>query len=190
MAFEEYPEYPKIILHIDDDQDDRYLVRHAINNIDPSIILREAQDGRKAIDFLSQAKLFGDLPCMIILDINMPVMDGYDTYKEISKDDVLSAIPIVIFTTSRNSEELNYWKQKNIEVVSKPASFDEFTNSIKRVLGFFSSTFKKISVLVKCLYAVLLYHRLLTFLFRLLWVLACTIHSRPLKFPIREKSIK
>jgi CheY-like chemotaxis protein len=97
---EEYRGYPKIVLHIDDDQDDRYLVGKAINNIDPSIIVREAQDGMKAIEFLNQAKLFGDLPCLIILDINMPIMNGYDTYNEISKDNDLAAIPIVIFTTS------------------------------------------------------------------------------------------
>ncbi|MFL5746669.1 MAG: response regulator [Niastella sp.] len=135
---EEHTEYPKIILHIDDDLDDRYLVRKALNNIDPSIVLREAQDGKKAIDFLQQAKLFGDLPCLIILDINMPVMDGYDTFREIKKDDVLSTIPIVIFTTSRDSKELNYWRDNNIEIVSKPASFDEFTMSVKSILGYFS----------------------------------------------------
>jgi CheY-like chemotaxis protein len=138
IKFEESPKFPKIILHIDDDQDDRYLVGQAIKNIDPSIILREAQDGKKAINFLNQAKLFGDLPCLIILDINMPIMDGYDTYKEISKDDVLSSIPIVIFTTSHHSNELSYWKNNNIEIVSKPASFEEFTNSVRRILGYFS----------------------------------------------------
>jgi CheY-like chemotaxis protein len=139
IIFEEQYEYPKLILHIDDDQDDRYLVRQAINSIDPSIILREAQDGKKAIDFLQQAKLFGDLPSLIILDINMPVMNGYDTFKEISKDEELSLIPIVIFTTSHNNNELNYWKDKNIATISKPASFDEFTNSVERILGCFTS---------------------------------------------------
>jgi CheY-like chemotaxis protein len=143
IPIEAFTVYPKIVLHIDDDQDDRYLVRQAINNIDSSIILREAQDGRKAIDFLHQAKLFGDLPCLIILDINMPIMNGYDTFKEISKDEVLSAIPVVIFTTSRNSNELNYWKDKNIETVSKPATFEEFTHCIKRILGAFSPTLRK-----------------------------------------------
>ncbi|AEV99632.1 hypothetical protein A4D02_27780 [Niastella koreensis] len=135
---DEHTKYPKIILHIDDDQDDRYLVRKVIDNIDPSIVLREAQDGKKAIDFLNQARLFGDLPCLIILDLNMPVMDGYDTYKGISKDEVFSSIPIVIFTTSRDENELKYWEDKNIEIVSKPASFEEFTMSVKRILGYFS----------------------------------------------------
>jgi two-component system response regulator len=140
IIFEKLPEDPKLILHIDDDQDDRDLVRQAMASIDPSIILREAKDGKKAIDFLHQAKLFGDLPRLIILDINMPVMDGYDTFKEISKDDKLSLIPIVVFTTSCNENELNFWKEKNIAVIAKPASFTEFTNSIEKILGYFPST--------------------------------------------------
>lgn len=135
--------YPKIILHIDDDQDDRFLVKQAITSIDKSIILREAHDGRKAIEFLNQAKLFGDLPSMIILDINMPVMDGYDTYKEINKDPVLSIIPIVIFTTSSDNKELQYWKERNIVIVTKPASFDEFTISVKKLLVHSNPTVKK-----------------------------------------------
>jgi CheY-like chemotaxis protein len=139
VAFEEFSEYPKIVLHIDDDQDDRFLVKLVINNINSSIIIREAQDGKKAMDFLFQAKLFGDLPCLIILDINMPVMNGYDTYKQICNDEVLSSIPIVIFTTSRNSNELSYWNENNITIVTKPASFDEFTISVKKILGEFSS---------------------------------------------------
>ena len=128
--------YPKIILHIDDDPDDRYLVKHAIAKIDPSIILREAQNGKKAIDFLNQARLFGDLPDLIILDINMPVMDGRDTYKEINKDPELSLIPIIVFTTSFNDTELHHWKERNIEIVTKPASFDDFTISVKNMLAY------------------------------------------------------
>jgi CheY-like chemotaxis protein len=139
LIFEEQCEYPKLILHIDDDQDDRYLVRQAITSIDPSIILREAQDGKKAIDFLHQAKLFGDLPSLIILDINMPIMNGYDTFKEISKDDELKLIPIVVFTTTCDNNELNYWKDQNIAIISKPSTFDEFTISIERILGCFTS---------------------------------------------------
>src|SRR4051812_29994639 len=108
------PSYPKIILHIDDDPDDRYFVKRAITSIDPSIMLREAQNGKKAIEFLNQARLFGDLPNLIILDINMPVMDGHDTYKEISKDPELSLIPIIVFTTSFDNTELHQWKERNI----------------------------------------------------------------------------
>jgi CheY-like chemotaxis protein len=130
--------YPKIILHIDDDPDDRYFVKRAITSIDPSIILREAQNGKKAIEFLNQARLFGDLPNLIILDINMPVMDGHDTYKEINKDPELSLIPIIVFTTSFDNTELHQWKERNILMVTKPPFFDDFTTSIKNMLAYSS----------------------------------------------------
>ena len=125
---------PKVVLHIDDDPDDRLLVNLAIQSIDPSMILREAKDGRKAIEFLNQAKLFGDLPCLIILDLNMPVMNGYETFKEIRKDDILSAIPIVIFTTSFHKDDLIHWAKENIALITKPAQFDLFIESVKKIL--------------------------------------------------------
>lgn len=125
---------PKVVLHIDDDPDDRLLVSLAIQSIDPSMILQEAKDGRKAIEFLNQAKLFGDLPGLIILDLNMPVMNGYETYKEIEKDDILSAIPIVIFTTSFNQQDLHHWEQENVALMTKPAEYDKFVESVKKIL--------------------------------------------------------
>jgi|SRR5438067_12300045 len=127
---------PKVVLHIDDDPDDRLLVSLAIQSIDPSLILREAKDGKKAIDFLNQAKLFGDLPGLIILDLNMPVMNGYETYKEIRKDDILSAIPIVIFTTSFHKNDLRHWAQENVALVTKPAQYDEFVENVKKILAY------------------------------------------------------
>jgi CheY-like chemotaxis protein len=125
---------PRIVLHIDDDPDDRLLVSMAIQSIDPSMILREAKDGMKAIEFLDQAKLFGDLPCLIILDLNMPVMNGYETYKEIRKDDVLSAIPIVIFTTSFDKKDQVHWARENVALIVKPAQYDDFVENVKKIL--------------------------------------------------------
>ena len=125
---------PKVVLHIDDDPDDRLLVSLAIQSIDPSMILQEAKDGRKAIEFLNQAKLFGDLPCLIILDLNMPVMNGYETFKEIRKDAVLCDIPIVIFTTSFHKDDLHHWAKENVALITKPAEFDWFTESVKKIL--------------------------------------------------------
>jgi CheY-like chemotaxis protein len=134
---------PRIVLHIDDDQDDRDLVNKAIHSIDPAMVIREATDGRKALDFLHQAKLFGDLPCLIILDLNMPVMDCYETYKEIIKDATLSIIPIVVFTTSFNENDVQQWRRENIVMLTKPSTYAEFTDSVRKMLGYFSPTNKE-----------------------------------------------
>ncbi|HEX6430605.1 MAG TPA: response regulator [Niastella sp.] len=128
--------HPKIILHVDDDPDDCFLVDQSLRSIDPSIILNQAQNGKKALNFLTQAKISGDFPCLIILDMNMPVMNGIDVYKEIRKDPALSEIPIVIFTTSIDDREVDYCKNENITLITKPDSFNEYIERIKKILAY------------------------------------------------------
>jgi CheY-like chemotaxis protein len=134
---------PRIVLHIDDDQDDRDLVNKAINSIDPAMIIREATNGRKALEFLNQAQLFGDLPCLIILDINMPVMDGYETYREIMKDATLSLIPIVVFTTSSGENDVQQWRRENIVMLTKPSTYTGFADAVRKMLTYCSPAINK-----------------------------------------------
>ncbi len=128
--------HPKSILHVDDDADDRFLVQHALHTIDPKIVLHQAQNGKEALEFLTQARLTGDFPCVILLDMNMPVMNGMDMYLETRKDPVLLEIPIVIFSTSINSKEVDYWQKENVTMITKPASFNELTERIKTILDY------------------------------------------------------
>ena len=130
---------PKVILHIDDDADDLFIVNHVLKSIDPLIVLHQEQNGKKALVFLAQAKLSGDLPSLIILDMNMPVMNAHDIYREIKKDPALSEISIVILTTSIDKREEEYWKNENIRMITKPASFDDFKECIKKILAYFST---------------------------------------------------
>ncbi|WP_207515646.1 response regulator [Longitalea luteola] len=124
----------KVILHIDDDQDDRFLVRSAIKEIDPAIIVKDAHNGRNAIEFLNQAKFEGHLPSLIILDYNMPLMNGLETYKEIRKDPELPSIPVVLLTTFFNEKDSAYWENENVTAYTKPSDYDAFTACVKEIL--------------------------------------------------------
>jgi CheY-like chemotaxis protein len=124
----------KIVLHIDDDAEDREMVQEAINSIDQSFILLEAKNGREAIDFLNNAKSLGSLPCLIILDVNMPAMNGFDVYNEIKKDDTLKAIPTVIFTTAAVFKENQNKGNEHLPVFVKPDTLKDFIASIKEIL--------------------------------------------------------
>lgn len=126
---------PKIVLHIDDDPEDRELVHDAITLIDPSLIVHEAQSGRDGIEFLKKAKSSGNLPCLIILDINMPEMNGFDAYNEIKKDDTLKAIPTVIFTTAAIFKGNQNKGNENLPVFIKPDNSREFTAAIRKILS-------------------------------------------------------
>lgn len=133
-----YISHPKIILHIDDDPDDRLLVNQALNTINPYIVLHQAPNGKMALDFLARAKRIGELPSLIIMDMNMPVMSGNDIYREIKKDTGLSNIPIAIFTTSRDIRDVDYWKKENVIMITKPGNFKELIEKLKNILAYCS----------------------------------------------------
>ncbi|MDQ3682761.1 MAG: response regulator, partial [Bacteroidota bacterium] len=65
------PESPRVVLCVDDDADDREMVSNTIFEIDPSFKVVHAENGIEAIEYLSKAKVADDLPCLVILDINM-----------------------------------------------------------------------------------------------------------------------
>src|SRR5919112_921682 len=92
----------RTVLCVDDDADDREVVCYTINEIDPSLQVVHAVNGVEAIEYLVKAKEDAALPCLVILDINMPKMDGKQTLAEIKKDKQLCELPIVIFSTSDN----------------------------------------------------------------------------------------
>jgi CheY-like chemotaxis protein len=98
----------RVVLCVDDDPDDRELICYTIGEIDPSIKIAHAEDGVEAISYLSRAKAEAALPCLVILDINMPRMDGKQTLAEMKKDTELKALPVVVFSTSNNPTDKMY----------------------------------------------------------------------------------
>src|SRR5687768_8229934 len=88
-----------VILYADDDEDDRYLFHEVIKRIDPDIIVLEAEDGFDAIHIPSQAQI--DLPDMVFLDINMPLMNGYETLSELQKNIRLKNTRFVLYSTAQ-----------------------------------------------------------------------------------------
>src|SRR5664279_1818360 len=109
----------RIVLCVDDDPDDRELIRDAIFQVDPSYSVAQATNGKEALQYLVRA-LDSELPCLVIMDLNMPVMDGKQTVVEIRKNRKLSQVPVVVFTTSSHSADLNFCRQHGVELVTKP----------------------------------------------------------------------
>jgi CheY-like chemotaxis protein len=122
------------VLCIDDDEDDRYFLQHAINQIDPSIEVKEADCGEKGLQFLHQLKQEGVLPCLIILDINMPGLNGHETYDLLQKDKDLSSIPLVVFTTSNYKGDTAHWKKKGVKMYTKPMSHHQLVNHVQEII--------------------------------------------------------
>src|SRR5688500_3889474 len=89
--------YPDILL-VEDDEDDQLFFTEALCEIDPKAKLVVAKNGRHALDLLlsPQAKL----PAIIFLDLNTPVMDGFQFLTELRKLDNYKSIPAIVFSTT------------------------------------------------------------------------------------------
>ncbi len=125
----------RIVLCVDDDPDDRELIRSAIFNIDPEYIVAFSTNGREAMKFLLDS-IETELPCLIILDINMPIMDGKQTILEIKKTPELSQIPIVVFSTSNHPSDERFCKQMGVEMVTKPANLKQISQEAQKLLHY------------------------------------------------------
>jgi CheY-like chemotaxis protein len=130
----EATEKSKVILHIDDDEDDRMLVKEAIRAFDSSIKVIEIDDGEKGLDYLMKAKNQEDKPCLVILDLNMPKMDGKLVLTEIKKDAQLSLIPIVIFTTSSSELDKTFARKQRVQMITKPPTSTRLTEAIAELI--------------------------------------------------------
>lgn len=122
----------KNIFLADDDPDDQYLFADALKQIDNAITLQIAKNGKEAI---SQLKKQEKLPDIIFLDLNMPLMNGFECLSKMKNDNRLAELPVVIFTTSRNPEDARATHQLGANVfLTKPSDFSELRNKLQRIL--------------------------------------------------------
>jgi CheY-like chemotaxis protein len=126
----------RTVLCVDDDADDREIVCAVINEIDPSYKVVHAENGHEAHQYLNAAKKHGDFPCLIILDINMPVMDGKETLVELKKDEVLKQIPVAMFSTSSSPADVAFFSTHGVELVKKPNDLSAIAVEVTKLLSY------------------------------------------------------
>lgn len=126
----------KHILWADDDMDDLMLMRHVLQDIGDEYNITEVNNGREAIDYLEKSKQTNNLPCLIILDMNMPVLNGKETLSLIKKDAALKDIPLVFFTTSNSELDRMYCKRFGVEMVTKPPQYNNLKETVKNLLDY------------------------------------------------------
>ena len=124
----------KTVLLIDDDKDDLEMLQQALKEINVDHAIIEAHDGVQGICTLRDLANKKQLPCLIVLDVNMPKMDGRQTLVEIKSDKVLSGIPVVIFSTSSSQLDKTFFEKYNIAYFVKPLNFDELKNTADRLI--------------------------------------------------------
>ena len=129
----------KSILCVDDDPDDLILIRNSINKLS-DVNIESTRNGKLALAILAKRKLSKSLPSLIVMDINMPIMDGNKMLMAIKEDDDLKNIPIVVFTTSTKTTNLQHVKSLKIETIAKPTDWVSYEAVAKKILGYLSKS--------------------------------------------------
>jgi len=124
----------KIFL-VDDDADDMAIITDAMSQLDSNQIITYAQNGEAAMNLLLANADNNSYPCLIVLDLNMPKMNGTNTLKNIRKDDRFKGIPVVIYSTSINPLEKEACMSLGAHsFITKPVSFKESIDTAKLFL--------------------------------------------------------
>ena len=107
------------ILWADDDADDLFIVREVMESYDGYHVV-EMSNGRQVLDYLDTIKSSALLPTLIILDINMPVINGKDVLRKLRDHEHFETIPVVLFTTSSLPQDEQFARKYNAGFVTKP----------------------------------------------------------------------
>jgi CheY-like chemotaxis protein len=128
------------ILVVDDDDADALMIEEALGNAERQATVTRVSDGREALDYLHREGEYADAhrPDLILLDLNMPRMDGRETLAAIKGDDNLKAIPVVILTTSGAAPDIvaSYQHRANA-YVTKPFGLDDFEATVRQINRFY-----------------------------------------------------
>ena len=131
-----------VILLAEDDPDDRLLTIRALKKHKLANAIRWVEDGEELMDYLyHRNKYAGDSaaprPGLILLDLNMPRMDGREALQAIKADNELRRIPVVVLTTSQAERDILQSYDLGVNAfVTKPVTFDGLADAVK-VLGNF-----------------------------------------------------
>ena len=131
---------PVEILLVEDDPGDVLITREALESSKVSNHLSVVSNGEEALAFLRREPPFGDAvrPGLILLDLNLPRLDGRDVLASVKADPDLRRIPVVILTTSSADEDIvrSYDLHANA-YVTKPVDFDQFMSAVRQIDEFF-----------------------------------------------------
>jgi CheY-like chemotaxis protein len=128
------------VLLVDDDPGDVLMIEEALEQLDSARVVHVVNDGEEAVAFLRRQGRYADAPRpdVVLLDLNMPRMDGRQVLAEVKADEDLRTIPIIVFTTSQAPDDVvrSYALHANA-YVTKPINLDELNDIIKRIDEFF-----------------------------------------------------
>ncbi len=124
---------PIRLLLVEDDENDIRITKRALRTTKTHFDMDVVHNGQECLDYLHQG---GD-PDLILLDMNMPVMDGHETLAALKADDRYKGIPVVVLTTSEADQDIAraYTAQAACYIV-KPVEFPKFEKVVQTIEDF------------------------------------------------------
>lgn len=130
---------PYDILLVEDDDADAMLITEALREQEMARTVERAQDGVAALEWLRDESR--PRPDLIVLDLNMPRMNGRELLAILKSDDALKTIPTVVLTTSGAPEDVSGAYQRHANAyVTKPVNLDDFIRTVRSIDTFFLDT--------------------------------------------------
>lgn len=127
------------ILLVEDNEGDILLTIEAFEESKIKTNIDVVKNGQDALDYVYQRGKFKNVPKpdLILLDINIPIINGHEVLEELKSDAVLKKIPIIILTTSNNQKDIQraYEKHSN-SYVTKPIDMEGFLKAILKIEEF------------------------------------------------------
>jgi CheY-like chemotaxis protein len=124
-----------IVVYADDDPDDIELVEEAFRQFTNNVELLTFQNGSQALAYLKILSEEDPTPCLIILDINMPVLNGKETLVRLRQMEKYDGVPVVLFTTSSMPLDKAFAQRYNAGFVTKPLGFEQMEIITKRFIN-------------------------------------------------------
>jgi CheY-like chemotaxis protein len=120
----------KRIMLIDDDPDDQLFFRDAVHMVRPDLQCELASSCSEALKQLEETH-----PDLIFMDLNMPVMNGFDCLAYLKNKSEYRDIPVIIFTTSKNLSDINRTRQLGARwFMTKPDDFNILCKKLNRII--------------------------------------------------------
>lgn len=124
-----------VILLADDDEDDLYFLKEALLEVHPDAVVHAANNGKETITYLEN-NAHGQLPDLLVLDYNMPIMNGYEVLNTLSSYEKYKSLKVCVWSTSRNHHEVEACLEKGaLMYFVKPDNNAEFKNIAKTILA-------------------------------------------------------
>jgi CheY-like chemotaxis protein len=118
------------ILYVDDDMDDLLLIGEAFEKYTDHLRVVHAKNGMEGLARLRSMQSKGSLPCLVILDINMPVMNGKELLRSMRQEKAFQNLPVIMFSTSNNPTDRLFAEKLEADYITKPLDYSNLKSLV------------------------------------------------------------